>query len=178
MLFLSILMRTLLLTPMSSYTVPVDSVKIQFTFDKKEAVNADQTNYFYHVSIDNHADQSVYVVIPKKMETVPAIKGIMNSVNVDSHDDLTEYSLYSDPSFEIYKVAAHSTFMEQSCKIKVNNATVAKQSQMDLTIFIADEIKIGEIGLKDYVDHKDFYGGNIPYKIVGASTAHETLALK
>jgi hypothetical protein len=177
MLFLSVLISMFMPAHLSS-SVPIDSVKIHFTFDKKESANSAQTNYYYHVSIQNNSDQAVYVILPKWVDALPAVKGIMNSVNVDSHDSLEEYSLQSDPSFEIYKVEAHSTFIEQSCKIRAHTETVSKLSKIDIPIFLADEVKIGELKLNEYVDHKDFYGNNIPYKIVGANTTHETIALK
>lgn len=164
--------------PIYSYSVPVDSVKIHFTFDKKEPVNSDQTSYYYHVSIENISHQDVYVIFPKWINSQPAISGIMNSVYVESHDDLEEYALLAQTPFEIYKVPANSSFTESNCKIKAKNVGVDKLSKIDIPIYIADEVKIGEIRLNEYVDHKDFYGGNIPYKIVGASTTHETLALK
>lgn len=162
----------------SSASVPVDSVKIHFTLDKKEPVNSDQTSYYYQVSIQNNSSQDVYVIFPKWINSQPAIAGIMNYIYVESHDDLEEYALLAQTPFEIYMVPANSSFSESNCKIKAKNVSVDNLSQIDIPIYLADEVKIGEIKLHEYVDHKDFYGNNIPYKIVGASTTHETLALK
>jgi len=158
-------------------TLPADSVKIEFTFAKMEQGKTDQKNYYYQLSVQNTSSQSVYVIIPKWFETQPKASGIMRDVAIDSHDNLIAYSFTADIPFEIYKIAAFSSIKEQKCKIRTRS-DFSKITKMEIPVYVVHEVKIGELPIQDYVQHKDFYGTNIPYSFVEASTLHETLALK
>jgi len=178
MLFLSLILS--IITPISkpaASVIPVDSVHVSFTYNKMETGENSKNTFFYSVSMENLTNQSVYVIIPKWFSTKMTKDGIMKEVDDDSHDGKTEYSFYANNSFEVYEVKPHSSLADV-CKIRIKSDDLAKKSSLDLTIYMAHQIKIGELKLEDYMSAKDFYGNNLTYELVDVNSSDVHLGVK
>jgi hypothetical protein len=157
-------------------TTPLDSVNIQFTYEKTEVGQNSKTTYYYQLNIQNNSNQAVYVIVPKWFGTTPGTQGIMRDVDDDSHDGMKEYAFYANESFEIYEVPAHGSISEANCKIR--NKGDATVTSMKVPVYVAHNVKIGELKLDDYVPHKTFYGTNLTYEMQDVGTTQMSVALK
>jgi len=176
MLFLSAIIS--LMSPTYHSTIPLDSVNIQFTYEKMESGQNSKKTYYYHLAIQNNSSQTVYVVIPKWFGTKPATQGIMREVDDDSHDGMTEFSFYANDSFEIYEIAPGKSIDETQCKIRTKSEGTDKSFSVKIPVYITHHIKIGELQLDDYVQNKNFYGANLTYEMVDVGTMEMSVALK
>lgn len=159
-------------------TVPTDSVSVQLTYEKTEPGKDSKKTYYYQLTAENKSNELVYIIVPKWFETKLYKEGIMREVDIDSHDGITEYSFYSNDSFEIFALYPHQKIVENNCKIRTTNVNLEKGSSAKLPVYIVHDIKIGELKFYEYVEDIKFFGSNLAYEVVDMSATEMTIALK
>jgi len=177
MVYLMVLIHSLIPARYASIPVTVDSVTIDFTLEKSVANSVSGTSFYYRVSLENSSSTSKYVIIPKQMGLNPPVNGVMKNFDDLSHDEIHEYAIFTDSWFVAIPIGPKEKIIDEHFMLG-SLQQLKEQHTIEIPVYVTKNLKIGQLELKDYLKGKDFYGVNLPYKMIGASIGKETLALE